>query len=175
MMEQSEKNFKVENEEVLTEKKCGQFIHANFGHLFWTLRLASPLSHDKMQVMYSINSCTTWRIENESDFSMLKFIETATHYLDSLKCTFEAQHLCQQIESSIHNGKCLVVTAVDSNDLDKYDRNQIIFRQDSHDIEELEKRAKRARRRLQIMAKLEETNWKKTPAKPSKPEKKKKK
>lgn len=174
-MEQSEKTIKVENEEVRVEKKCGQTIHVAFGHLINTIRLASPLSYDELQMNSRLNSSTIRRLERETNFSILKYIEAGFYYLTSIMCDFNIQHLCRQIERSVHNGKCLVVTEVDSSDLYKYDPKQIILRQESDDIEEQQKRALRTQKKLRIIGKLEETKWKKESANPSQSKKKKKK
>lgn len=139
-MEQSKKNFKKEDDEALILKKIGQTIHTSFGHLIRTVRLASPLSHDEMQMNSSLNSATIWRLEHLSNFSILKFIEASYYYFKSVKCDFYIHHLRQQLENCIHDGKCLVAIEVDSSDLDKYSPSQVILSQKSDDIEELARR-----------------------------------
>lgn len=79
------------------------------------------------------------------------------------------------MESSIHDGKCLVVIEVDSSELDKYDPRQIILKQKSDDIEEQERRDSLTQKNLHIMRKLGEKKREKKSAKSSKAKKKKKK
>lgn len=174
-MAQSKKNFNDYDEDVVFLKKMGQYIHVCLGHLIWTLRLASPLSYEHLRMKSSLNSSTVRRLEREKNFSVIKFAEAFYHYLDSIKCCFFLKNFCYYIENAVHDGKCVVVTKVDSSELHKYAPNQIIFRQQSDDTKELQRREKDKQSALNIIRKLEDNKWKKKSAKLPKPKKKKRK
>ena len=162
----------MNNNEELSECNFAQLIHACFGHLIKKIRLISPLSHNEMQMISSINSSTEQRLENQQNFSIHSYVEAMFHHLKSIKCDLNIFHLCVQITQALHSGKCLIICAVDSSEIGNYNPRQIILYQQSDDKEELERRNKRYIKILQIARKISENRQKEESTKRSKRRKK---
>lgn len=104
------------------------------------MRTISPLSHQKVQEVTTVNSAEAWRMENLGNYNIISYAQAFNVHLKAIKCNFYPLTLCSQIIRALQSGKCLVVTAVDYSEIKNYDKRQIILQQQV-DEEELKRRA----------------------------------
>lgn len=136
-------------EEEYLKKKFNQCIHICFGRVIKKFRLVSPMSHEEMEMLSSINSSTAAKVENNSNFEIKTFIPIFYFQQKSINCEFRFLPICKTLIQCLDSGDCLVIERVKSSELHKYHPDQILFWQDSDDIEELKNRAIRQDAKIQ--------------------------
>lgn len=142
-------------------KRLFKFVSMTFGHFMWKIRMLSPLSHNEVNMRSSINSSTEWRMENNANCCIHTYETAFSKHLEELNCTFFSQSLYTQTYHAIRNGKCLVIQMVDPDELNKYNKKEIMLSQPPCSKEQLEKRARNERNNLQKSARQTAGNKKK--------------
>lgn len=131
---------KILNDDEVVRQKLQRCIHLSFGRLIRNVRTISPLSHQKVQEITTVNSGEAWRMENLGNYNIISYAQAFNAHLKEIKCNFYPLALCSQIIRALQTGKCLVVTTVDYSEIKNYDERQIILQQQV-DEEELKRRA----------------------------------
>lgn len=149
------------NEDELMQEKLKRCLYISTGRLLKFIRTVSPLSLAKLQEISSVNSGMIWRMGQIGNYSILSYIQAIHYYLESVKCIIMLRHICYQVAMALRNGKCIVMIAVNSDQLPDYAPNQVLLRQQSDDVEELERRHQHRKKTLSRQRKRGETNWKK--------------
>lgn len=152
-------------------KKC---IHATFGRFLHYVRTISPLSHEEMQELSSITSGTAWRMEKPRNYKILSYAQAFYVHLRALKCEFYIQNLCRATTQALEEGKCLVISVIDKDEINNYDKNAILLEQTPTD-EELERRRRNRKALLKRNAKFGKNKKKNNTKKKSADKKKMKK
>lgn len=152
-------------------KKC---IHATFGRFLHYVRTISPLSHEEMQELSSITSGTAWRMEKPRNYKILSYAQAFYVHLRALKCEFYIQNLCRATTQALEEGKCLVISVIDKDEINNYDKNTILLEQTPTD-EELERRRRNRKALLKRNAKFGKNKKKNNTKKKSADKKKMKK
>lgn len=163
-----------QDEEAFIHKKINQCIHICFGKVIKKLRLVSPMSHEDVEMCSTINSSTALKVEKNPNFEIRTCIQILHHRFKSIKCKFHLLHLSKCVSECLDNGNCIVIMSVKSSELHKYKPEQILFSQDSDDVEELENRAIRQKAKIQKAHKVHKASVAKRNA-ANKPKTKKKK
>lgn len=131
---------KILNDDEVVRKILQRCIHLSFGRLIRYVRTISPLSHQKVQEMTTVNSGEAWRMENLGNYNIISYAQAFNAHIKAIKCNFYPLTLCSLIIRALQSGKCLVVTTVDYSEIKNYDKRQIILQQQV-DEEELKRRA----------------------------------
>lgn len=147
------KQPKLLNEDEVMRQKLKKCIHATFGRFICYLRTISPLSHEEMQELSSITSGTAWRMEKTHNYKILSYAQAFYVHLRALECKFYIQNLCRATTQALEEGKCLVISVIDKDEINNYDKNAILFAQAPTD-EELERRRKDRKALLKRNAKF---------------------
>lgn len=131
---------KILNDDEVVRQVLQRCIHLSFGRLIRYVRTISPLSHQKVQEVTTVNSAEAWRMENLGNYNIISYAQAFNAHLKEIKCKFYPLTLCSLIIRALQSGKCLVVTTVDYSEIKNYDKHQIILQQQV-DEEELKRRA----------------------------------
>ena len=147
------KQPKLLNEDEVMRQKLEKCIHATFGRFICYVRTISPLSHEEMQELSSITSGTAWRMEKSRNYKILSYAQAFYVHLRALKCEFHIQNLRRATTQALEEGKCLVISVIDKDEINNYNKNAILFAQAPTD-EELERRRKARKALLKRNAKF---------------------
>lgn len=168
------KQPKLLNEDEVMRQKLKKCIHATFGRFLHYVRTISPLSHEEMQELSSITSGTAWRMEKPRNYKILSYAQAFYVHLRALKCEFYIQNLCRATTQALEEGKCLVISVIDKDEINNYDKNTILLEQTPTD-EELERRRRNRKALLKRNAKFGKNKKKNNTKKKSADKKKMKK
>ena len=129
------------NDDKVIKERLKYCVHITLGRFLNIQRTVSPLSHEKVAGQTTINSSTTWNMEQVRNYCK----DTAatviyTHFI-ALKCKFYVLHLSKTMIKAIQNGQCIIIKTVDPDKLDDYLPGEILLEQHP-DAEELERRKK---------------------------------
>lgn len=155
------KSKKSLNEDELMQEKLKRCLYISIGRLLIFIRTISPLTLEKLQEISSVNSGMIWRMEQIRNYSILSYAQAIHYYLKSVKCIINIHNIFYQVAKALLNGKCIVMFAVNSDQLSKYASNQILLRQQSDDVEELDRRRQHREATLLKNRKRGEARWKK--------------
>ena len=163
------KSKKSLNEDELMQEKLKRCLYISIGRLLIFIRTISPLTLEKLQEISSVNSGMIWRMEQIRNYSILSYAQAIHYYLKSVKCIINIHNIFYQVAKALLNGKCIVMFAVNSDQLSEYASNQILLRQQSDDVEELDRRRQHREATLLKNRKRGEARWmKKSEAKQKK-------
>ena len=155
------KSKKSLNEDELMQEKLKRCLYISIGRLLIFIRTISPLTLEKLQEISSVNSGMIWRMEQIRNYSILSYAQAIHYYLKSVKCIINIHNIFYQVAKALLNGKCIVMFAVNSDQLSEYASNQILHRQQSDDVEELDRRRQHREATLLKNRKRGEARWKK--------------
>ena len=155
------KSKKSLNEDELMQEKLKRCLYISIGRLLIFIRTISPLTLEKLQEISSVNSGMIWRMEQIRNYSILSYAQAIHYYLKSVKCIINIHNIFYQVAKALLNGKCIVMFAVNSDQLSEYASNQILLRQQSDDVEELDRRRQHREATLLKNRKRGEARWKK--------------
>lgn len=155
------KSKKSLNEDELMQEKLKRCLYISIGRLLIFIRTISPLTLEKLQEISSVNSGMIWRMEQIRNYSILSYAQAIHYYLKSVKCIINIHNIFYQVAKALLNGKCIVMFAVNSDQLSEYASNQILLRQQSDDVEELDSRRQHREATLLKNRKRGEARWKK--------------
>ena len=129
------------NDDKVIKERLKYCVHITLGRFLNIQRTVSPLSHEKVAGQTTINSSTTWNMEQVRNyFNDTATPEIYTHFI-ALKCKFYVLHLSKTMIKAIQNGQCIIIKTVDPDKLDDYLPGEILLEQHP-DAEELERRKK---------------------------------
>ena len=140
------KSKKSLNEDELMQEKLKRCLYISIGRLLIFIRTISPLTLEKLQEISSVNSGMIWRMEQIRNYSILSYAQAIHYYLKSVKCIINIHNIFYQVAKALLNGKCIVMFAVNSDQLSEYASNQILLRQQSDDVEELRSKVEEKKR-----------------------------
>ena len=129
------------NDDKVIKERLKYCVHITLGRFLNIQRTVSPLSHEKVAGQTTINSSTTWNMEQVRNYSILSYAQVIYTHFIALKCNFYVLHLSKAMIKAIQNGQCVIIKTVDPDKLDDYLPGEILLEQHP-DAEELERRTK---------------------------------
>ena len=129
------------NDDKVIKERLKYCVHITLGRFLNIQRTVSPLSHEKVAGQTTINSSTTWNMEQVRNYSILSYAQVIYTHFIALKCKFYVLHLSKTMIKAIQNGQCIIIKTVDPDKLDDYLPGEILLEQHP-DAEELERRKK---------------------------------
>ena len=129
------------NDDKVIKERLKYCVHITLGRFLNIQRTVSPLSHEKVAGQTTINSSTTWNMEQVRNYSILSYAQVIYTHFIALKCNFYVLHLSKAMIKAIQNGQCIIIKTVDPDKLDDYLPGEILLEQHP-DAEELERRTK---------------------------------
>lgn len=129
------------NDDKVIKERLKYCVHITLGRFLNIQRTVSPLSHEKVAGQTTINSSTTWNMEQVRNYSILSYAQVIYTHFIALKCKFYVLHLSKTMIKAIQNGQCIIIKTVDPDKLDDYLPGEILLEQHP-DTEELERRKK---------------------------------
>ena len=129
------------NDDKVIKERLKYCVHITLGRFLNIQRTVSPLSHEKVAGQTTINSSTTWNMEQVRNYSILSYAQVIYTHFIALKCNFYVLHLSKTMIKAIQNGQCIIIKTVDPDKLDDYLPGEILLEQHP-DAEELERRTK---------------------------------
>ena len=148
------------NDDKVIKERLKYCVHITLGRFLNIQRTVSPLSHEKVAGQTTINSSTTWNMEQVRNYSILSYAQVIYTHFIALKCKFYVLHLSKTMIKAIQNGQCIIIKTVDPDKLDDYLPGEILLEQHP-DAEELERRKKAREALLRISKSQEQENEKK--------------
>ena len=127
------------NDDKVIKERLKYCDHITLGRFLNIQRTVSPLSHEKVAGQTTINSSTTWNMEQVRNYSILSYAQVIYTHFIALKCKFYVLHLSKTMIKAIQNGQCIIIKTVDPDKLDDYLPGEILLEQHA---EELERRRK---------------------------------
>ena len=128
------------NDDKVIKERLKYCVHITLGRFLNIQRTVSPLSHEKVAGQTTINSSTTWNMEQVRNYSILSYAQVIYTHFIALKCKFYVLHLSKTMIKAIQNGQCIIIKTVDPDKLDDYLPGEILLQHP--DTEELERRKK---------------------------------
>lgn len=129
------------NDDKVIKERLKYCVHITLGRFLNIQRTVSPLSHEKVAGQTTINSSTTWNMEQVRNYSILSYAQVIYTHFIALKCNFYVLHLSKAMIKAIQNGQCIIIKTVDPDKLNDYLPGEILLEQHP-DAEELERRTK---------------------------------
>lgn len=129
------------NDDKVIKERLKYCVHITLGRFLNIQRTVSPLSHEKVAGQTTINSSTTWNMEQVRNYSILSYAQVIYTHFIALKCNFYVLHLSKTMIKAIQNGQCIIIKTVDPDKLNDYLPGEILLEQHP-DAEELERRTK---------------------------------
>lgn len=88
------------NDDKVIKERLKYCVHITLGRFLNIQRTVSPLSHEKVAGQTTINSSTTWNMEQVRNYSILSYAQVIYTHFIALKCNFYVLHLSKGDDQS---------------------------------------------------------------------------
>ena len=91
------------NDDKVIKERLKYCVHITLGRFLNIQRTVSPLSHEKVAGQTTINSSTTWNMEQVRNYSILSYAQVIYTHFIALKCNFYVLHLSKAMIKARRN------------------------------------------------------------------------